>query len=93
MISAEEKIGKTFGKKFPLIPPINSSTASYKLGDFVIGKTVGIGTFGKVKGNVCNFFQKKFQKFSKNFIFFEKINEIFQKFHVFSKKLRNFKYI
>lgn len=31
--------------------PIPSSTsASYQLGDYIIGETIGAGTFGKVKG-------------------------------------------
>lgn len=30
----------------------NSTNATYKLGDYVIGKTIGVGTFGKVKGRM-----------------------------------------
>ncbi len=28
----------------------SSASATYQLGDYVIGKTIGAGTFGKVKG-------------------------------------------
>lgn len=34
----------------PLQSTVNCVNDAYKLGDYVIGRTIGAGTFGKVKG-------------------------------------------
>lgn len=53
MLLTKRRESSANGKHVSISKPApNSANATYKLGDYVIGKTIGMGTFGKVKGKI-----------------------------------------